>query len=253
MNSFDVSIQTQQMSSREISELFGKQHSHVLRKIRDLEAPYVTVFGDQSKFGLVKYLDSKGESRPEYLLDKSQALYVASRFSPELHALVQKRWEELESSALNGSSASPRPVPSSALTLPIEIAEHTCKASLSVLDMLGVPKSFAVVETAKLVKLQTGIDLSESVCHSTYLDNVPARDLMLEPLEFAKILNIPGGQPGATFNNLLALHGLQVKTNGLWRPTPKGEPFCQRHQWTKNGKSGYNLKWLVKPVTALVS
>lgn len=87
---------TEKMSSREIAELFNKPHNNVLKKIRLLETAYIQGFGNEGNFYLVKYTDSKGESRPEFLLNKSQALFVASRFDATLHAKVQKRWEELE-------------------------------------------------------------------------------------------------------------------------------------------------------------
>ena len=87
---------TQIMTSREIAEMHGKSHKNVLAKIRGLESAYTQVFGDGLKFKPVEYMDSKGEMRPEIHLNKSQALFVASRFDAVLHARVQKRWEELE-------------------------------------------------------------------------------------------------------------------------------------------------------------
>lgn len=84
------------MSSREIAEMYGKNHFDVLRKIRGLEESYVVVFGVDSKFTVNEYKDSIGRSLPEILLNKSQALFVAGRFDAVLHARVQKRWEELE-------------------------------------------------------------------------------------------------------------------------------------------------------------
>lgn len=86
------------MSSREIAEMYDKPHNDTLKKIRKLEKAYVEVFGNEGNFSHVEYRDSKGEMRPEILLNKSQALFVASRFDAVLHAKVQKRWEGLEKS-----------------------------------------------------------------------------------------------------------------------------------------------------------
>jgi len=85
------------MTSRDFAEMSGKPHNDVLKKIRKLESAYVQVFGSEGNFSLVKYTDAKGEERPEIRLNKSQALFVASRFDAVLHARVQKRWEDLES------------------------------------------------------------------------------------------------------------------------------------------------------------
>lgn len=49
-----------------------------------------------TKFGLVEYTDGKGEKRPEYLLDKREVLYVATKWNDEIRAKLILRWEELE-------------------------------------------------------------------------------------------------------------------------------------------------------------
>ena len=82
------------MTSREIAELAGKQHKHVLRDIRNMEPAWEKVNG--SKFGLVEYVDEKGEKRPEYQLDKREALYIATKWNDETRAKLILRWEELE-------------------------------------------------------------------------------------------------------------------------------------------------------------
>lgn len=91
-----ITTNKQIMTSREIAEMYGKSHKNVLVKIRKLESAYVEAFGNELKFKPVEYRDSKGESRPEIHLNKSQALFVSSRFDAVLHAKVQKRWEDLE-------------------------------------------------------------------------------------------------------------------------------------------------------------
>lgn len=82
------------MSSREIAEITGKQHKHVLRDIRNMEPAWEKI--TQSKFGLSEYEDTTGRKLPEYQLDKREVLYVATKWNDEIRAKLILRWEELE-------------------------------------------------------------------------------------------------------------------------------------------------------------
>lgn len=90
------------MSSREIAEITGKQHKHVLRDIRNMEPAWEKVNG--SKFGLVEYTDEKGEKRPEYQLSKREVLYITTKWNDEIRAKVILRWEELENNLRNNQN-----------------------------------------------------------------------------------------------------------------------------------------------------
>lgn len=78
------------MSSREIAELTGKRHDHVLRDI-DVIAPNL---GSLSKTGT--YNDSNGIPRRCWFLTKRDSLLVVSGYSVELRARIIDRWQELE-------------------------------------------------------------------------------------------------------------------------------------------------------------
>jgi phage antirepressor YoqD-like protein len=83
---------TQTMTSKEISELTGKNHADVMRDIRKLQEQ----IGNESIFALVDYKDAKGESRPMYSLDKKQTLLLISGYNALLRLKIINRWEELE-------------------------------------------------------------------------------------------------------------------------------------------------------------
>jgi Rha family phage regulatory protein len=87
------------MTSREIADYTGRQHAHVMRDIREMEAAWAKING--SNFGLVEYADAKGEKRPMYELNKTECLYIATKFNDEARARLILRWEELESQRIN--------------------------------------------------------------------------------------------------------------------------------------------------------
>jgi len=65
--------------SRTIANVFDKQHKDLLKKIdNDVQLSY---FKDERKISLVTYIDSKGESRPMYLLDRDAFSYFVMSFT----------------------------------------------------------------------------------------------------------------------------------------------------------------------------
>lgn len=86
------------ITSREIAEITGKMHNHLMRDIRNMEDAWFKI--TQSKFGLSGYLDSTGRKLPMYELSKTESLYVATKFNDEARAKLILRWEELETRAL---------------------------------------------------------------------------------------------------------------------------------------------------------
>lgn len=84
----------QLISSRVLAQIIGKNHYHLMRDIRDME-PFWTALG-QSKFGLVDYIDKKGEARPCYMLKPEEVLFIATKFDDVSRAKLVLRWKELE-------------------------------------------------------------------------------------------------------------------------------------------------------------
>ena len=87
-------MDAQRMSSLEIAEITGKQHNHLMRDIRNMEAAWEKV--TQSKFGLSTYTDSTGRTLPCYSLTKTECLYIATKFNDEARARLIIRWQQLE-------------------------------------------------------------------------------------------------------------------------------------------------------------
>lgn len=85
------------MSSREIAELTGKQHAHVMRDIRAmmerLSADPKLDWHCETR----TYLDEQGKPREMYQMDKDTTLTLVSGYDAVLRFRIIKRWQELES------------------------------------------------------------------------------------------------------------------------------------------------------------
>lgn len=82
------------MSSREIAEITGKKHLHVMRDI-ELMLLRLGLDNGQSFFGST-YRDAQGKQRPCFQLPKRETLILVSGYSTELRARIIDRWQELE-------------------------------------------------------------------------------------------------------------------------------------------------------------
>lgn len=130
----DLILSKQKISSLEIAELTGKQHSNVMRDIRNMvdnirksnqftsesvrkdyhredrtqykylsdttqkELMNFAISDNASKYVITEesYKDSKGEMRCVYVLNKKASLLLASGYDAILRAKIIDRWEELE-------------------------------------------------------------------------------------------------------------------------------------------------------------
>lgn len=59
-----------------IAEVFGKEHYNILAKIKENECNFNAL-----NFKVVEYIDSKGETRPMYLLDRDFASFLIMSFT----------------------------------------------------------------------------------------------------------------------------------------------------------------------------
>ncbi len=87
------------MTSREIADLTGKQHAHVMRDIRAmierLEADPNLDWHCETEH----YIDEQGKAREMYRLDKDTIMCLIAGYDPIPRMRIIKRWQELESGA----------------------------------------------------------------------------------------------------------------------------------------------------------
>lgn len=85
----------QRMSSRDISDVTGKEHKAVLRDIDRLQVHY-------EKKGMPKVAQTpyvhpqNGQTYRQYMLTKMQTMDLMTGYSIPLRIMVNRRWEELE-------------------------------------------------------------------------------------------------------------------------------------------------------------
>ena len=92
MNTIVAPSNTITMSSREIAELTGKQHQHV---VRDTKRMLGDLDLDASNFGRI-YLDGQNRQQTEYVLGQDLVITLLSGYSAPLRYRVVTRLQELE-------------------------------------------------------------------------------------------------------------------------------------------------------------
>lgn len=94
---FGEKSQPQTMSSREIAELTGKRHDHVMRDTRKM---LVELHGEEAlpKFG-GSYTGQDNTARPCFHLPKRESLILVSGYDLTMRAKIIDRWQVLEDRA----------------------------------------------------------------------------------------------------------------------------------------------------------
>lgn len=93
--------ETGYMTSLQIAETTGKEHSNVIRDIRNLIEKLGDLQGFKFEFSFfIRELPNGGSKKePYYKLDKKACLLLASGYNVVLRAKIINRWEELETKA----------------------------------------------------------------------------------------------------------------------------------------------------------
>ena len=87
------------MTSREIAELTGKRHTHVMEDCRKLADFYTETYSAEKSAQFVKsstYIDSTGRELPCFELNKQASLDLVTGYSLAHRHAVNVRWQELE-------------------------------------------------------------------------------------------------------------------------------------------------------------
>lgn len=206
----------QTMSSREIAHLCDKQHSHVMRDIRDM---LIQLYGDGdlSKFGSIEK-DSRNRDQPVYLLPKRETLILVSGYNLTMRAKIIDRWHELEEADARNPRATQR--------MPRTDISRECRLTqamhLKMAKMAGLSGNQALIAANRATAALTGID-SLGLMGITHID-APQNEVLLSPTDVGKKL---GSVSAQAVNQILTRLGLQTmgrdhKGHVYYEPTSAG-------------------------------
>lgn len=188
-------IKKETMTSLEIAEVTGKRHSDVLEAIRNMEAAWEKVA--QRKFPLGSYKDANNQDRPCYILNKTECLYVATKFNDEARAKLILRWEELEIKQCEQYQ------------VPQSFAEALMLAAKQQQKIEEQQKQLEA-SSKEIVELNGAI--SEMQPKVTYVDKILSSNETVTTTQIAQDY----GQSAKAFNVLLRNFGIQHKVGGQW-------------------------------------
>ena len=228
-----------------IAEGTGNEHRAVLQLVRkylaDFEGfggvafqmrPFETAGGTQQREVAIL-----NEHQATLLLTYMRNSDVVREFKKTLVGEFYRMANELRQQPVATTPAQP--------LLPSTQAKHIVADTLDIANLLRVPLHIGQQEAVKTARNQTGFDFAPLLAFAPAQTDVPATEVMLEPTELAQRLGVKGAR---SMNAILRDNGLQVKVNGEWQPTARGENLCVRHAWVSGNKSGYNLKWRLSPI-----
>lgn len=228
----DLIIKKGTMTSLEIAEVTGRNHKDVMRSIREMEDAWAKVNG--RKFALVEYKDAKGEMRPCYSLNKTECLYIATKFNDEARAKLVLRWEELDTKER------------SKYQVPQSFAEALILAAKQQ-EQIEEQQRQLEATSKEIVELNGAI--AEMEPKVTYVDMILASKETVTTTQIAQDY----GQSAKSFNVLLRNFGVQHKVGGQWVLYAKHLPFGYVQSDTfpivhKNGTNGtvMHTKWTQK-------
>ncbi|MCM1079719.1 MAG: phage regulatory protein/antirepressor Ant [Bacteroidales bacterium] len=217
------------ITSLQIAEITGKQHSNIMRDIRNL----LEQLEDRGAFNfeLTSYTDKSNRQSSCYNLTKRDCLLLASGYDANLRAKIINRLEELETEKHSGGYQVPQSY-SEALMLAARQAEQLENAQRRIECQSETIES----QSRELQKAAPKVQYVDEVLQSvnTYTATQIAKEV---------------GMDAAKFHRALKERKVMFKQSGTWMLTAKyqdqGYTKMRTHQFTRNdgsiGTSSYTV------------
>lgn len=229
-------IKKETMTSLDIAEVTGMRHADVMRSIRNMEEAWVKVSERNFALSSYKLAQPNGGYKdvPCYVLNKTECLYVATKFNDEARAKLILRWEELEIKQCEQYQ------------VPQSFAEALILAAKQQQKIEEQQKQLEA-SSKEIVELNGAI--SEMQPKVTYVDKILSSNETVTTTQIAQDY----GQSAKAFNVLLRNFDIQHKVGGQWILYAKYLPYGYVQSDTvpivhRNGTNGsvMHTKWTQK-------
>lgn len=190
-------VRKETMTSLEIAEVIGMRHADVMRSIRNMEEAWAKV--SERNFALSSYKQSQPNGGykdvPCYVLNKTECLYVATKFNDEARAKLVLRWEELERKEQ--------------YQVPQSFAEALMLAAK---QQEKIEQQQLALESKNEEIIQLSATITEMQPKVSYVDTILSSKETVTTTQIAQDY----GQSAKALNVLLRNFGVQHKVGGQW-------------------------------------
>ncbi|MGO0305933.1 Rha family transcriptional regulator [Endozoicomonas acroporae] len=227
--------QPETMSSREIAEITGKRHDHVIRDIK--------VMCEQMEWSLPKFGDTyinpqNGQEYTQYNLPRFECEVLITGYDVKRRAAVIGRWHKLES----GQAAPMIQLNESTLPvdphLQLEKNIASTRSAVALAEALGFTGNQKLLSADRMLKSQIGFSPLEAMGQKQLV--APVQAMTFTPTQLGQMMT-PAQDPRQV-NKLLEAASLQIKLENQWVPTEYGQPYCEILDTGKSHNSGTPVK-----------
>ena len=222
-------------TSRNIAEVFGKEHYNVIRDIKVVLDNNPDKDFTALNFEVSEYTDSTGRKLPEYLLTRDGTMLLIMGYTGEkalaLKTAYIKRFNEMEKQ-LKEKQQEP--------ALTIMTLDQKVSLTKVILECAGITGNQLALALDKGVRTDTGTSL---IGWSGLQLEAPIQEQLATPTQLGKLVGIGARK----VNVLLADLGYQTKTANGWEPTKAGldvgDTLLDVNKAHSNGTPIRQLKW----------
>ncbi len=123
-------------------------------------------------------------------------------------------------------------------TLPLSTRTQDIVDAAKILeDYLGLKRGIAFTHTLELAEKEYGTDLTALKALA------PAAEHNTGYMNATQLGKKLGIKSGALMNQILETEGYQMKDENDWRLTDKGRAYAEEYPYSRNGHSGYQIRW----------